>query len=534
MKLKKLLITAAAVVCASICLCTSALAADLDDPRFKDKTWDDVMADFLTEHNVEESQVTVGYYNTVTGEEHYINKDTLMYGASMAKLPTNMLYAERISKGEMEMDTLVRGHPYYDLQRLSLKNSDNPAMETMVRDLGGGSYAEFRKKILPYIGVAEEDATPEFLARNFFTPEQIMYCLKLLYGNDERFPSVEYQLTQAAPYDYFKQNQPPYTIAHKYGWYTDNGTTYLNDCAIVYTHDPILIVMFTANVQNNREVLADYCSLMCDYAQYHRTLRYLNDAEEQTSFSVPEELEVLSVNGFDSVSSEFPTWQYAVVGTGCVLLIIALLILFKKFLLGLFLILIACATIVIGGAPTELAYYSVQENIAKDVISDFSRAFHSETRGSEYLTDCDAVMEQFEAVDQESIIKQKALDSFSMKFNGAKRVGNNLEVSATVTKVDLAAVSEALNTSWQPNLKAAIKDIDLIVLYDKEGGFLPETLNDVIDSSFDNVIDSWNDYLYTEDVTLMLELSMEDTIISRSPVWKIVADKNLLDAINYK
>lgn len=533
MKLKKILITAAAMACISIVLCTSAFAADVDDARFKDKSWDDVMTEFMTAHNIDASQITAAYYNTVTGEEHFINKDTLMYGASMAKLPTNMLYAERVSKGEMEMSTLVRGHPYYDLQRLSLKNSDNPAMEVMVKDLGGGSYAEFRKQILPYIGVSEEDATPEFLARNFFTPEQILNCLKLLYGNQEKYPGVESYMTQASPYDYFKQNQPPYTIAHKYGWYTDNGITYLNDCAIVYTTDPILLVMFTANVENNRAVLADYCSLMCDYAQYHRTLRYLNESADHIDLSVPTQLDFLSVNSYDTITTEYPQWQFITIGVGCALLIISLFVIFRKFFFGLFLILIACATIVAGGAPTELAYYALQENSAEQVIRQFSDAFSSQSRGSEYLTRCDSAMAQIEGTDKEAILTQAILDSFSLEFNSAKRVGNYLEVSATATKVDLSAVSEALTASQHEDLKAAIKDIDLSVLFDEEGNFLPDTLNAVLQNTFDAVLTNWNEYLYTEDVTLYLELSVEDTVLKRTPVWKIVTDEALISIINY-
>ena len=199
MKLKKLLLSAAVMLCMSICLCTSALAVDLEDSRFKDKSWDEIMEQFLADHDVTADQVTAGFYNTVTEEEHYWNKDTLMYGASMAKLPTNMLYAERISNGEMEFTTKIRGTHYQNLQYLSLVNSDNPAMDTMVRDLGGGSYSNFRKAILPYIGVSVEEATSDFLARNFFTPEQIMYSLKLLYGNAEKYPGVVYCMTVASP-----------------------------------------------------------------------------------------------------------------------------------------------------------------------------------------------------------------------------------------------------------------------------------------------------------------------------------------------
>ena len=138
MKLQKLILSVAAVICTSLCLCSAARAVDLNDERFSGKTWDEVMTDFLAEHETDASQVTAGYYNTVTGEEYYLNPDQLMYGASVAKLPTNMLYAERVYNGEMTMETLIRGNRYELLQRLSLVNSDNPAMETMVKDLGGG------------------------------------------------------------------------------------------------------------------------------------------------------------------------------------------------------------------------------------------------------------------------------------------------------------------------------------------------------------------------------------------------------------
>lgn len=533
MKLKKTLLSAAVMLCMCICLCTSALAVDLEDSRFKGKTWDEIMAQFMADHNVQPDQITAGFYNTVTEEEHYHNKDTLMYGASMAKLPTNMLYAERISNGEMDWKTQIRGIPYQNLQYLSLVNSDNPAMDTMVRDLGGGVYSNFRKAILPYIGVAEEDATEEFLARNFFTPEQILYSLKLLYGNAEKYPGVEDCMTQASPYDYFKQNQPPYTIAHKYGWYTDRGITYLNDSAIVYTTDPILIVMFTANVENNREVLADYCSLMCDYAEYSRLARYTAECYEHTDLTLDVHPEFLSVATPATVPSDYPSWQLYVVGAGCALLVIALLVFFWKKLLSLLLILLALIVIVVGGGPTELAFLAVREHTAEQVIADFETAFRSETRGIEYLTSCDSAMAHSDDTDMQTIVTNKVADSFALTIGKAERAANHVAVPVTVTKVDLEALEADLQTAWEPELTALLKDVDVTTLYDENGDFVSDHLDKAHQAGFEALMEQWENYLYTEETTLHLELNYIKTLTSRTPVWEILTDTNFLNMVNY-
>ena len=55
---------------------------------------------------------------------------------------------------------------------------------------------------------------------------------------------------------------------HKYGFLENDYTLYMNDCGIVYTDEPILIVCFTDGQFNAYDVLGRFCTLMCDYAQY--------------------------------------------------------------------------------------------------------------------------------------------------------------------------------------------------------------------------------------------------------------------------
>ena len=80
-------------------LLPAAFADGEDDERFKDKTWDEVIDQFLTEHNIDPEDVALGYRNTVTGEEHFLNGDTYLVAGSMYKVPLNMIYTEKIHNG---------------------------------------------------------------------------------------------------------------------------------------------------------------------------------------------------------------------------------------------------------------------------------------------------------------------------------------------------------------------------------------------------------------------------------------------------
>ena len=529
MKPMKTLLTALTILCMSILLCTGVLAVETRDARFRDKTWEDVIAEFLAARAIDPAQVTIGYYNTVTGEEHYLNPDTLMYGASVAKLPTNMLYAERVSKGEMTMDTLVRGNKYSNLQWLSIVNSDNPAMETMVRDLGGGNYQEFRRQILPYIGESEETVTEDFLARNFFTSKQILYTLQLLYGNEETYPGVEACMMQASPYDYFKGNQPPYTIAHKYGWYTDRGTQYLNDSAIIYTDDPILLVMFTADVTDARYVLADFCSLMCDYAQYTRTQRFLTEALETKDLTIPTTAEFLSASIPSETPSGYATWQFGFLGAGFLVLIIALILLFKKKWLTLLMLLISALLIVIGGGPTELAFWAVREGYPQETVENFSDAFQTDSRGIRLLDTCDSAMAHTDSTLLPDLILTKTAESFKLTPGKALRSGNYITVDVTATKVDLPAVAEALEVQWQSAFDAAIAAATVSELYGEDGSFNTAITDAVMEQTINAVMEDWDSFLYTEDATLHLTLAFDGFY----PTWKIICNEALLDLVNY-
>ncbi len=50
-------------------------------------------------------QITAGYCNLVTGEEHYINGDEYKTAASMYKLPLNMYFTDLIQSSQLDWDS---------------------------------------------------------------------------------------------------------------------------------------------------------------------------------------------------------------------------------------------------------------------------------------------------------------------------------------------------------------------------------------------------------------------------------------------
>ena len=156
MKLTKKLLCLLAALCILFSLLPTAFAEVADDERFKDKTWDEIVDAFFAEHSTGPGFITFGYYNTVTGEEHYYDGDKYVVAASMFKIPLNMLFTEKIANGEMDWDTKIRGIAYENMLEWTIVNSDNQMAEYLWK--ATGSYRTYRELICPYMGVDPETA----------------------------------------------------------------------------------------------------------------------------------------------------------------------------------------------------------------------------------------------------------------------------------------------------------------------------------------------------------------------------------------
>ena len=270
----------------ALLLCAPVFAAapsvPSDEERFGGRDWDAVIADFFAENFVDPETVGIAYCNTVTGETHFVNADRYRFAASIYKLPLNMYFAEQVYLGAMSMDDTIAGVPYRAIQRLSLVESNNEYSEKLQLSLG--TWDDYKSAIAPMIAddPAEIDPNETWMPwYSKFTPRQILHALSLLYADPDRYPDVLEHMKNASRDSFLAMLERRYTIAHKPGNHIDpeGGLATINDCGIVYTDDPILLVMLTDHLPNAFGVMGKFCTLMCDWTQYQRSVRLAAEAE---------------------------------------------------------------------------------------------------------------------------------------------------------------------------------------------------------------------------------------------------------------
>ncbi|MBR1496686.1 MAG: hypothetical protein IJ617_03595, partial [Oscillospiraceae bacterium] len=249
-----------------------------DDPRFLNRSWEEIVEEFLTKKSARREYIGLAYYNTVTGETHFYNGGEYFYAASLYKLPLNMYYGEQVYRGEMTMDDIITsGLRYGDMQRSSLQFSANWTSEQLQGYLGSDD--DYIDAILPYIVPEGEDYDRAALRRNSFTPEQMLRALQLLYDAPERYPEVLYYLKEAMPDNFFRLWERRFPIAQKYGWLSTDGVDICNDAGIVWTDEPILLVFMSQYLPGSTVAIGDFCVLMSDYSQYWHGIHLAENAE---------------------------------------------------------------------------------------------------------------------------------------------------------------------------------------------------------------------------------------------------------------
>ncbi|MBR2581972.1 MAG: hypothetical protein IKD61_01110, partial [Oscillospiraceae bacterium] len=237
----------------------AAADEDAGDARFAGKTWQEIVEDFLEEHGARPEKVACGWCNTVTGEEQYFNGDQYMVSGSMYKVPMNMIFAEKVHNGEISWNSFVGGYRYEYALHATIVESNNDVARGMWEYLGG--YQPYRHILAPYMGEDPDTVDEKFYENNFSTPRQMIYALKLLQTESERFPGVIDAMLEAEPHKYFNLHEHEVDVAHKYGYFAEGSRLYLNDCAILFTEEPCCIVLFTDTVHEPYKLLADFCDL---------------------------------------------------------------------------------------------------------------------------------------------------------------------------------------------------------------------------------------------------------------------------------
>ena len=552
-----LCLAAALVPCALAENAAEPETASADDARFADRSWEEVLRGLMDQYGTFDEGITAGYYNTVTGEEHYFRGDVYMVSGSMYKVPLNMYYAEKISNGTMQWTDTVGGIDYKRAQEWTIVNSDNDMAASMWKAMGG--YREFREGIAPYMGVDVSTAPNAYFdGRAQFTAEQMIFCLKELYFHSDKYPGIIDNMLKAERSNYFLRKPQAFEVAHKYGWFIpseNQSLLYMDDCAIVYTDDPILIVLNTAGIHDPYNFMTDFCTLMIDYTQYHTAERYRRIAAEQEAAAIaalngedaepaattaPEETaggETVSAAPTPRVTEtqdELPVMSLllsAAVIVAAAVLCLRLLRLrakLKREWAMAAVALTAAAVLLAVNAPSLKPMAAAPKENPQETVINFFDALSRQDYNEAY-----SYLQNYSSLGLENIPNtvqgQKLYDalrgSYSYSLYGTcVREGLTAHQQILLKSLDLRALRADLKAAVNHAMESETQGKRSSELVDENGNYLSTVTGAAYSAAIDGLLRSSE--RYTTTTGLELELHYEDG------AWKLVVDQKLLSALS--
>ena len=542
MKILKKAIAAAAALTLCLSLGFSALADSDDDALYAGKTWEEVVDRVLEECDVSRDHITAGYCNLVTGEEHYINGDEYKTAASMYKLPLNMYFTDLIQSGQFDWDSYYPNVTYEYVRDASLIYSDNDWSMFLWSSSVIGGYSKFRELTAPYMGVDLNDVPDNYYSDNFYTARQFINCLKLLYNEQDRFPGIIETMQQTEQERFFMLREPRFKIAHKYGYISENGHSFMNDCGLAFTSQPIALVMFTDNVDNAEELLTAYCTAVCEYTNYTIANPPATPTPEPTAEPTPTVPAVTASAEPTSVPAT-PEPEPAKTATPfAAFLFIALFLaggvtgaikLKKKYNASLTLTLIAvllCA----AGMLLAVAGCFGGTVIAKptgepqDAVTGFfdSLIAGNYTAAYDQVRDYTSLGLENEPSTETGKMAYAALHaSYGYELIGSAEV-DKLDAAQKVsfTYLSLPALEAAVADETQTQLKHLVQQLPSSEVYDQNNNYLPEVTERAYLQALELVLEHAADYYTTEEISLALNYT--------DGRWQLIMNNSLLKALN--
>lgn len=530
--------------------------------------WYGLVGRVMDKYSAGEDNVGIGYYNSRTGEEYYINADRYMVSASMFKIPLNMIFADRISSGEMALDTMIGAMPYNWYQYRTIVESDNDRSVVLMEKLGG--YHGFKELQIPYLGNDPvQDLGYDYSIDNFYNPREFIHLLRLLYEDPVRFPGVVEHMLIAEPYRYFRQYDHRYPVAQKYGFVSQDNTpnspgthTYINTCGIIYTPDPFCLVIFTDNVGQAYDLIGELGIVMCDYTNMVSAREDVLDVqrerdalEQRASDSAARETgekqitERLASLGRPSLLSPVPSANNRQGGTrlsmsvGSTLMILgilalalgALVTIFRHNTAGSINGFWAVLAIVTGAMGLVLCVVGLNlgtliarpSGDPKTSLATFFDSVVSKDYPAAYacLANYTSLGLENEPSGEDSRLLFEALkNSYGYTLLGEAQI-NGLRATqrAAVLHLNLNAVRQRASVEVGPILTEIVASRDRSEIYGEDGGLLPAVADEIYLRAIRETLNGDSTYLTSSELVVPL--------LYRDGEWKIEADSALLSAL---
>ena len=239
---------AALAICAAglFSMAVPALAAEsFTPPDVSGKSVEELIDAFREEHNLDETNFELSYYNAVSGESYDYNETKLLYGASTYKLPLNLYYYDMQLAGEITGDTMItQGSSLDEAHYQSLVYSNNELSYSLWRRIG--DWPEYKMAMRKYFTMTDDEIPQNYYYDHVFCTRMMMDTLKVVWDGQEQYTELIDYLKIACPDAYFKTyidvEETP--IAHKYGSY--NGAE--NDVGIIWAEQPFLLAVYTSGL----------------------------------------------------------------------------------------------------------------------------------------------------------------------------------------------------------------------------------------------------------------------------------------------
>ena len=240
--------TAALAICTAglLSMAVPALAAEsYTPPDISGKSVEELIDTFREEHNLDETNFELSYYNTVSGESYDYNETKLLYGASTYKLPLNLYYYDMQLAGEITGDTMItQGSSLDEAHYQSLVYSNNELAYSLWRRIG--DWPEYKMAMRKYFTMTDDEIPQNYYYDHVFCTRMMMDTLKVVWDGQEQYPELIDYLKIACPGAYFKTyldvDETP--VAHKYGSY--EGAE--NDVGIIWAERPFLLAVYTSGL----------------------------------------------------------------------------------------------------------------------------------------------------------------------------------------------------------------------------------------------------------------------------------------------
>lgn len=219
----------------------------------------------MSDNNLNENNFRFFFKNVNTNAYYYFNCDDVFNAASTIKVPIAMYYYDLIRDGKISLDTTMvltsgdfeEGGSIYTRYKpessLALEeilnevivNSDNTGLNMLVRNVG---YTNLKQEIKKYSDV---ELPSTFNTQNVVSANYYLDVLDYLLSHENDYETLINNMKQSSNYEYLKANID-YDVAHKYGLCDGN----VHDYGIVYGEDKYLIGVFTTNVNDSQNLIA--------------------------------------------------------------------------------------------------------------------------------------------------------------------------------------------------------------------------------------------------------------------------------------